>query len=81
MEKNRRLSKCLAAASLGGFLLELSYKAEMYGVKVSRRPVVAFEQDLFGLRYGEVRVDAQRVRVQVPSRWSSDKPGSERSHQ
>ena len=34
MQKNRSLAKHIADASLGGFLLKLEYKAEMYGAKV-----------------------------------------------
>lgn len=33
-ERNRRLAKHVADASLGGFLLKLGYKADMYGAKV-----------------------------------------------
>ena len=34
MQKNRRLSKRVADASLGGFLLKLGYQAEMYGARL-----------------------------------------------
>ena len=34
MQKNRRLAKHVADAALGGFLLKLGYKAEIYGAKV-----------------------------------------------